>query len=126
VGLFLGIPNPDGKKDWAKLIYTLDNIDQTEWRTLLIGTPPQSPIECTPRRVSDRRRRPVVVVAWWLAAGGLWLGGHQPGICTLGLLFLFRGIKWQAKYVKRRHPILATCIKFIPVPTPPPLLSYDG
>lgn len=72
VGLFLGIPNPDGKKDWAKLIYTLDNIDQTEWRTLLIG------------------------------------------ICTLGLLFLFRGIKWQAKYVKRRHPILATCIKFIP------------
>jgi hypothetical protein len=39
-------------------------------------------------------------------------------------LFLFRGIKWQAKYVKRRHPILATCIKFIPVPLPPtPLLS---
>jgi hypothetical protein len=37
VGLFLGIPNPDGKKDWAKLIYTLDNIDQTDWRTLIIG-----------------------------------------------------------------------------------------
>lgn len=67
---------------------------------------------------------------WWWLPGGWRLvvggGGHQPGICTLGLLFLFRGIKWQAKYVKRRHPILATCIKFIPVPTPPPpLLSYD-
>lgn len=47
IGLFLGIPNPEGKKDWSKLFYTLDHLDQTEWRTLLIGTGP-TPVRHTP------------------------------------------------------------------------------